>query len=125
MSKTASSRQGTETRRRTRHVDVRCTETELAAIMQAADEAGLTGSAYLRTMALRKRRPRITQRPFLDRQALSQVLGLLGRVGGNVNQLARAFNTDATTPEAIELAAIQVDIRTMCEALLKALGVPA
>jgi hypothetical protein len=115
-------RRGTEKRQRARHVDVRCTDAELATIAAAAERAGLTVGAFMRQQAIGTPGPRAMRRPIVQRVELAQVLGLLGRVGGNVNQLARAFNTDASTPEAIELAAIKGDTMAMRNALMRALG---
>ena len=115
-------RSGSETRKRTRSINVRVTAQEAARLAGAADAAGLPVAGYLRSVALRKRAPRVVRLPLIERRDLAQVLGLLGRVGGNVNQVAKAFNTNATTPEAAELTAIRTDIRVMHDALMEALA---
>ena len=113
---------GSETRQRGRHVAVRCTAAEYATIEAAAAQAGQPVGTYLRAVALGSPGPRAARRPVVNRVVLAQVLGQLGRVGGNVNQLARAFNVDNATPAASELAAIRADVAIMREALMVALG---
>lgn len=113
---------GTATRQRGEHIAVRCTVDERAAIEAAADRAGLTVGAYLRTVALGDAGPRAARRPVVARVELAQVLGQLGKWGGNVNQLARAFNVDGTSPAAAELAAIRAELVAMRTALMGALG---
>ncbi len=114
---------GSASRQRRQITAVRCTADERARIAAAAERAGLPVGAFMRQQALGTPGPRAAKRPpRVDQVALAQTLGLLGRVGGNVNQLAKAFNTDATTPAALELAAIRTDILAMRDALMQALG---
>lgn len=103
-------------------VAVRCTADEHASLTAAATQAGLSVGAYLRTTALGSPSPRAVRRPPAEKEALARLLGAVGKVGGNVNQLARAANTTGDMPAPDELAAIAGDVRAIRAALMKALG---
>src|SRR5579859_622193 len=96
---------------RERFVAVRCTDGEYATITAKAALAGLPRGTFLRVAAIGTAGPRAQRRPPLEKKALAQVLGLLGRVGGNVNQLARIANTTGELPGRDELTAIGADVR--------------
>lgn len=83
---------GTDTRQRTGQILVRLTDEELAAIDAKADRAGIARAAFMRAAALGAIGPRAQRRPPADHVALRQLLGELGRIGNNLNQLARAGN---------------------------------
>lgn len=83
---------GTDTRQRTGQILVRLTDEELAAIDAKADRAGIARAAFMRAAALGAVGPRAQRRPPADHVALRQLLGELGRIGNNLNQLARAGN---------------------------------
>jgi hypothetical protein len=51
-----------------------------------------------------------------------RLLGHLGKVGSNINQIAKAIHTTCTLPTLADLAAIRNDIGLMRAALLAALG---
>ena len=123
MSETTT-RSGTENRRRRHHIDVRCDDTELAAIEAGAARAEMTTAAWLRHLATgtvgpRARRP--LRRIDADRVLLAQVLAALGRVGSNINQLAYQANVGNIPyrDEIMEMRAVMLHMR---ELLLAALG---
>jgi hypothetical protein len=101
---------------------IRCTEQERTAIKAAADQAGLSVGAFLRALALGDAGPRAVRRPPIERKELARLLGHLGKVGSNINQLAHGFNRDRILPGFPELLAIREDIRQLRDALMKALG---
>jgi hypothetical protein len=103
-------------------VGVRCTADEHAALTAAAAQAGLSVGAYLRATALGSPSPRAVRRPPVEKVMLARWLGELGKVGSNVNQLARIANTSGDMPEPDTLADIAADVRAMRDALMKALG---
>jgi len=107
---------------RGKFVAVRCTDEEYAAILGRASEAGLKIGSFLRSLALGDPGPRAARRPPIERQELARLLGELGKIGSNVNQLARGFNRDGILPGFPEILAAQRDIRDMRTALMKALG---
>jgi hypothetical protein len=103
-------------------ISVRCTAEDHAVIKESATAAGLSIGAYLRALALGSPGPRAVRRPPIERKELARLLGHLGKVGSNINQLAYAYNRDRLLPGLAELAAIQRDVGQMRAALIKALG---
>jgi hypothetical protein len=103
-------------------IHVRCTHHERAAIKAAADQAGLSVGAFLRALALGDAGLRAVRKPPVERAELVRLLGHIGKLGSNVNQIAKAVHTTNNLPSWSELAAIQADIETMRIALMKALG---
>lgn len=107
---------------KTSFVSVRCTAKEHTTIDEAARRAGLSVGAYLRTLALGSPGPRSVRRPPIERKELARLLGHLGKVGSNLNQLAYAFNRERRVPTLAELAAIREQVAELRETLMKALG---
>ena len=107
---------------RGKFVAVRCSAAEYAAINAAAAQAGHSIGAYLRMAALGSAGPRAVRRPPVEKEALARLLGEIGKLGSNVNQIARAVNTTGDLPARPELAAIGAEVRAMRAALMKALG---
>jgi len=107
---------------RKRFIGVRCTEPEHAAIAERATQAGLSVGAYLRRLALGSAGPRAVHKPPAERKELARLLGWLGKLGSNVNQLAYAFNRDGKIPGFPEWLAIRREVAEMRAAVLKALG---
>lgn len=103
-------------------ISVRCTAKEHAAIDEAATHAGLSIGAYLRSLALGSPGPRAVRRPPIERKVLVRLLGHLGKLGSNVNQIARVVNTTRNLPSWSELAEIRHEIGRIRDALMKALG---
>lgn len=93
---------GTETRQTTDLISARFTPDEAGAVRAAAASRGLPPSTFLRSVALRaagRAAPAVRRRAASsaslsdeDRALLREVLGALGRLGNNANQLARAAN---------------------------------
>ena len=83
---------GSDKRRRSRQSLVRWTDEEFNAVAAKADKAGLAIAAFMRAAALGDAGPRAQRRPPADHKALRQILGQLGRIGNNLNQIARAQN---------------------------------
>lgn len=112
---------GSDKRQRTkRHTD-RYTTDEFNAIAAKADRAGLSFSAFVRASLLGDAGPRAQRRPPADHKALRQLLGHVGRIGNNINQIARALNTGGVVSDAElhEALTAYLDIR---DAIFKALG---
>jgi uncharacterized protein (DUF1778 family) len=84
---------GTEKRARTSHLTIRLTPEERAAIDDAADRAGLTSGSYARQAVMGAPVLRQVRRPPVERRELARLLGEVGKIGSNLNQLARAANT--------------------------------
>lgn len=92
MSDAAPKAAKSEKRQRAARLFLRLTAEEKAAILARADKAGMTPPAYLRAAALGTAGPRAQRRIPADAGLLRQVLGHLGRVGNNLNQIARHLN---------------------------------
>lgn len=76
----------------------------------------LLADAGLSSIPARRKPPR-------DAEILRAILGELGRIGGNVNQIAHSLNVGAGSVSSRTLADIASDIRGMRAALAAALGV--
>lgn len=87
-------RSGSQRRQRAKLAGMACTAEERAQLEAAAERAGLTVSAYMRHQCLGTPGPRAVRRPPVERAALAQLLAQLGKVGSNLNQIARALNSD-------------------------------
>jgi len=109
-------------RLRTRLLAVRCTAEELAAIHAAASRAGLSAGAFVRLQTLGAPGPRAARRPPIERVELARLLGETGRLGSNVNQLARAANAAGDLPSAESLAETRAAVIAIRDAVLRALG---
>lgn len=107
---------------RMRSIRFRCTDHEHAAINAAAEDAGFSVGAFLRLLALGDAGPRAVRRPPAERAELARLLGELGKIGSNVNQIAKAIHTTRNLPSWSELANVRGEIERMRGAILKALG---
>jgi hypothetical protein len=112
---------GTEKRARSEHLTVRLSKDERAAIDAAADRAGLTAGSYARQAMLGAPAPRQVRRPPVERKELARLLGELGKIGGNLNQLARAANTGSLV-YGTEIETALGGLAEVRTAILKALG---
>lgn len=113
-------RSGSETRQRSAApARMRLSADERAQLEAAAERAGLTLAAYMRHQCLGTAGPRAQRRPPVERAALAQLLGQLGKVGGNLNQVARALNRgDAPPPD---LATVLAEVREAALAISRTL----
>lgn len=100
---------------------VRWTEAEHQELAARAGEAGLSVGAYLRAVALGSAGPRAVKRPPVNRVMLAKLLGAIGHLGSNVNQLAKAANS-GTLPANRDLALAAEAIAAMRAVVMKALG---
>ena len=112
---------GSEKRVRKRILPIRLSDEEHAVIDEAAERAGLVVSSYARQALLGAPPPRQVRRPAVERRELARLLGELGKIGGNLNQLAKAANTGVVVFEG-EIASALTGLREMRDAVLKALG---
>lgn len=82
-----------EEKKKTRDIKIRLTEAEYEEIRQRKEEHELSFSDYARYTMIG---PEASNK-FPDRKALSAILGELGKLGSNVNQIARAYNLSPMT----------------------------
>lgn len=116
---------GSETRQKTRVISYRVPEDEALLIEAAADRAGVTVASYARVQTLA--RSKIPARRVYPVQsgALAQIVGQLGILNNNVNQIARALNSGRDPNEMREIAATLRAVQEMRDAALLALGMRA
>lgn len=107
---------------REKFVAVRCSAAEHAALTAAAAQAGLSVGAFLRATALGRPGPRAVRRATVETEALARLLGEFGKLGSNVNQLARVANTNGDIPARDQLDGIAAEVRRLSAATMKALG---
>ena len=113
-------RRGSEKRQRTRRLSVRINEQEAEGIRQLADRAGISTGALVRHAIFNTPPPRAVRRPTVNQKAVAQLLGQLGKIGTNINQLAKQANAGRYQENTIELALRDLmELRTAC---LQALG---
>ena len=62
------------------------------------------------------------RKPPIERKELARLLGWLGKLGSNVNQIARRFNLTGSLPGFPELLAVRREVGEMRAALMAALG---
>jgi hypothetical protein len=112
---------GTEKRVRATHLTVRLTADERGAIDAAAEKAGLATGSFARQAMLGAPAPRQVRRPPVERKELARLLGELGKVGGNLNQLTRSANA-GIVPYGNEIEAMLGSLGEVRDAILAALG---
>jgi len=112
---------GTETRKRQQLLPVRCTAEELQELRAAKEAGGFdTMADFIRARCLRTRRdPRVS---LADRQQFARILAQAGKIGSNINQLARVANTHGELPAAHALESIWQEVNAIRSALMSALG---
>lgn len=114
---------GSELRRRTGTITVRVTPEERDAIDQLAMQRGLTVGAFLRSAALDSPGPRARTRIPVDEALLRQLLGQTGKVGGNLNQIAKQLNMGGAVIAA-DLEAALAEFQELRQAILTAIRTP-
>ena len=112
---------GSEKRARTAHLTIRLTPDERASIDEDAERAGLTAGSYSRQILLGAPAPRQVRRPPVERRELVRLLGALGHVGGNLNQLAHMAHSIFPVDRHALLETLN-GLAAVRDAILKALG---
>jgi hypothetical protein len=107
---------------KTKFISVRCTAADYARIDQNASQAGLSIGAFMRAKALGAPGPRAVRRPRIEYQELARLLGHIGRLGGNINQIARVANANRSTPALQQLSYISHEVLRLRNAIMNALG---
>lgn len=111
---------GSDKRRRSHQSLIRWTDDEFTSITDKADKSGLAVAAFMRAAGLGNPGPRAQRRPPVDHKALRQYLGQVGRLGNNINQIARALNSGekANLPELKEVLRACIDVLSRINAAL-------
>ena len=116
-----TARSGTEQRQKSSQLAFRVSPEERAQIEAAADAAELTIGSFVRGKMLKKIVTKEVRRPSIDREILGRALGMLGKVGSNINQIAKHLNSGGNVPNA-EIAKALNDVSFLKEKILKAIG---
>lgn len=90
------------------------------AVQAHAEEAGLTISDLIRTRCAQAPARRSRRRP--DVQELHRITGQIGKLGGNVNQLARIAHQTERLPELAALERIRAQLYELADQVDRALG---
>lgn len=115
-----SERSGSDKRRRSIVLTARFNEEEARAVRQIADRTGYSVGALIRHALLNVPPPRARRRPSVDHKAVAKLLGELGKIGSNINQLARYAHLGRYQSDSIEMALRDLmELRLAC---LQALG---
>lgn len=101
---------------------IRFTPEQFEELDGRAREAGMSVGAFARAVLLGSPGPRAVRKPPIQKAELARLLGEMGKLGSNVNQLARAYNQYRGLPEQQELAAIRAELVTLRTVLMQALG---
>jgi uncharacterized protein (DUF1778 family) len=115
----------TITERRCKRLEIRLTDAEEQLLKAIAADGGLSISEHIRKVALGSK-PRVVK-ASPERAAFIQGLAALGKMGSNVNQIAKALNTDlaahlrpSVSPELIQSTLFS--LQTLSRNLLKHLS---
>lgn len=93
-----------ETRQRPKKASARFTPDEFAILQAAAESVGLSVAGYIRLRVLGTVTPRTQPAaPLPERQELARLLAQLGKIGGNLNQLAKLGNQGQSRRPALKM----------------------
>lgn len=116
-----------KSRKRNKTIRLRVDDDEHVAIHEHAQIYNVSASHLLRTYGVKKRSPRLKALCALtkeDRLQLARLLNALGRVGGNVNQIAHAMNLKNFPPPSYVQETFDdlTDLRRLIRSLLTPLA---
>lgn len=112
---------GSENRQKGFVVGVRVNEIEHAELKISAEAAGVSVPSFIRSKVLAEIQTATRPAPpSIDRKLLSQLLGQLGKVGSNINQIAHKLNEGGSIAAPRITGAID-DFEVLRDEILKAL----
>lgn len=119
----AAKKKSSNNRQRTITLRCRALPAEAEQIKKLAEFVGMSVGEVLRQAALETkiRAPR-KKLPSPDRTELARLTGQLGKVGSNLNQLARHANCEQQLDTGVELSTTIADCRKLIDQLTKLLG---
>ncbi|WP_080054429.1 plasmid mobilization protein [Spirosoma aerolatum] len=89
-------------------IRVRVTVSEKLRIWQMAAEAGLTPSDFMRLRTMAATQP-LRHKPTPERELLLNVMAELGKIGSNVNQIARSLNSRDETGQLVGINTSEIN----------------
>jgi hypothetical protein len=114
---------GTEKRQRQKMIAFRVSDAEFDSVQHEADRAGVAVGTYARDLLIGSRAERRVRRPPATKAELAKILGQLGKIGSNVNQLARQANGgQLRILEPLILVELQEELEDIRAEIMRALG---
>lgn len=113
---------GSETRKTTELVTIRVTPEDHARIVQAGAAQGLGPSSFARVAvckAVGLPSPNVRRKPDPVKQDIAKMLGEIGRIGNNVNQLARVANSTGDVASIVAVDSLRSQLEELAEAVLE------
>ena len=114
-------RKKSQKRRRSEQLKTPMTPREYAEACALAAAAGMTRAAWSRSKLLGTPGPRSQRRMPADAKALREIIGHLGRIGNNLNQIAYQLNI-REAPDIPELRQALADYAPIRNAIYKIVG---
>jgi hypothetical protein len=103
-------------------IPFRVTEEEREQIWASAEQVGLTVSAFIRACILEETpKMRATRRPSVEAEILARLLGQMGKVTGDIQELAKKVGPKNSKAEKDALKTLK-DVRATVSAIMEALG---
>ena len=113
-------RRGSEKRQKSGVIGFRATPIERTELETAAEQAGLTLGSYIRAKTLTAPKLRAVPRPTVERELLAKAVAQLGRMNGNLHQIARHLNFGGSLPP--DLSEALAEVKGAGAAVMGALG---
>ena len=118
---TSRKRSGSENRARGGVVAFRVSAEERAELEEKAELSGLSLGSYVRQCVLTAPKTRTVRRPPIEQKLLAQLLGQLGKAGGNIHQILKHMNFGAGVMHD-ELRSALVSFEEAAAAIMEAMG---
>jgi hypothetical protein len=110
-----------ENRQKQERLTVRFSPSEREELEALADREGLTLGSYVRSRSLEQPTTRAVRRPTVAVKLLGGLLAQIGKIGSNLNQIARQLNQGATLPLS-EIETALGEHRQILAAIITVLG---
>ena len=117
---TSRKRSGSENRARGGVVAFRVSAEERAELEEKAELSGLSLGSYVRQCVLTAPKTRTVRRPPIEQKLLAQLLGQLGKAGGNIHQILKHMNFGAGVMHS-ELRSALVSFEEAAGAIMEAM----
>ena len=111
-------KKGYEGERYTAHYGLDMTPTQRAQLDRLAARAGLSLAEFGRRTLLAEKAAPTPARPSLDPKTATALLAELGKIGSNINQMARRANAAGRIPEEDVLKAIGAELKAALDRLV-------
>jgi hypothetical protein len=108
-------------KKRTAPFSLRLSFNERVELEQRSNDAGLSMGGYCKFAIFEKPPPRSARRPVRDRAELAKLLGAVGKVGNNLNQIAHQLNVHGSI-DMPELKQALEDLAQIRAQIMIALG---